>query len=285
MVGRFLARKMLVRDCLLKINVQIHVHYRAPFKLQEDDLQSRVILVGGAGSLGRAVRDGLAGDGAEVIVVDLAASLYQAGWSKDIDAIAVDVSEPASVAGAFEAIGQRWNYADAMVYLSGYTLAPPRPALSIEDADWCGVIDVNLSGAFRAAKAAHPLLDAHGGSMVLVSSAMAYGPVKGFAPYIASKAGMLGLTRALASEFGPKVRVNALAPSAMETPFMAGGSGRNVDDTAGEWFSADAFKATTPLGRLATVEDCVGPIRYLIGPDAAFMTGQVMHVNGGRLMV
>lgn len=248
-------------------------------------MPKRIIAVGGAGAVGRAFTSHMEAQGHAVFVLDLAASIETAGMRARAHVCDIDVSSASSVAQAVESVAAQWEAIDALVYFSGYTLSPPRPLLAVEDEEWCAVIDVNLSGAFRAAKAFHPLLDQNGGSIVLVSSSMFYNPVKGFAPYIASKAGMIGLTRALAIEFGPTIRVNALAPSAMETPFLAGGSGRVPADTTAEWFLPDNFVPTIPLGRLAEVEDCVGPLEFLISDSSAFMTGQVVHINGGRAMV
>ena len=245
----------------------------------------RILVVGGAGAIGRAYGAKAMAQGDLVATLDLQTSITQAGMEGHDLVFPIDVSDPASIADAFARLGEAWDVADALIYLSGYTLSPPRPAEDVTEREWTGVIDVNLSGAFRVAMASLPLLRAGaGGSIVLVSSAMAFGPVKGFAPYIASKAGMIGLTRSLALELAPAIRVNALAPSAMETPFAAGGTGRSDPNASADWFAPEAFIPTIPLGRLAQVDDCLGTLDYLVGQDSAFVTGQVLHINGGRQM-
>src|SRR5690606_29601624 len=152
-------------------------------------------------------------------------------------------------------------HANALIYLSGYAITPPRPAIEISEEEWLDVLNVNLTGAFRVAMSGNVLLQASpSASLVLMSSGMAYGPVKGFAPYIASKAGLIGLTRALALEMAPHVRVNAIAPSAIETPFLSGGTGAASPCTDADWFKPEHFISTIPMGRLATPADCVGAI-------------------------
>jgi len=245
----------------------------------------RIIVVGGAGAIGRAYSCAAQARGNEIAVLDLATSLKAAGIADHSLVFETDVSDPRQVISAFRALASQWASADGLVYLSGFTLSPPRAAWEIADRDWCNVLDVNLTGAFRVACAARALLSAStSASIVFVSSAMAFGPIKGFAPYIASKAGLIGLTRALAVELAPAIRVNALAPSAMETPFLTGGTGRTADSMTPGWFSPEDMISGIPLGRLAQTRDCIGALQYLLGENSAFMTGQVLHINGGRSM-
>jgi 3-oxoacyl-[acyl-carrier protein] reductase len=106
--------------------------------------------------------------------------------------------------------------------------------------------------------------------------------LKGYGPYAAAKAGVIALTKTLAVEAAPEIRANAVAPSAILTDFMKGGLGRG--DSDGSWFDPTPYLPLIPLRRLAQVEDVVGPILFLASPAAAFMTGQTVHVNGGRFM-
>ena len=120
--------------------------------------------------------------------------------------------------------------------------------------------------------------------MVMVSSGLGFNVLPGFGPYAAAKAGLVGLTKALAAEGAPRIRANAVAPSAIETAFMRGGTGRGSDDpAAAAWFQGGDYARNFPLGRLAEVDDVVGPILFLLGTAARFMTGQTLHVNGGRI--
>lgn len=244
----------------------------------------RLVLVGGAGAIGQAFARNADSEGDEVVIFDLEASLRQAGLLDVDHAFPVDVTRRDSIDQAVRKLSERWDSVDGLVYLSGYSTVPPRLAVEVSDDEWNAIIDVNLTGAFRTITAVEPLLKAGEGRIVIVSSSMAFGPVKGFAPYIASKAGLIGLTRALALEFAPFVRVNAIAPSAMETPFLVGGTGLSEDDSKSDWFDATSFIDSIPMGRLAVTEDCVGAIDYLLSNKAGFVTGQVIHINGGRQM-
>lgn len=89
------------------------------------------------------------------------------------------------------------------------------------------------------------------------------------------------LARLLAAECAPHVRVNAVAPGAVETPFLTGGTGREQRATN---FDREAYLRTVPLARMASPDDVVGPILFLLGPTASYLTGQTLHVNGGLLM-
>ena len=114
---------------------------------------------------------------------------------------------------------------------------------------------------------------------------LALKPTPGYGPYSVSKAGILALTRLLAQEGAPVVRANAIAPSAVDTAFLRGGTGRGGDDATSARLDLDAYLKTVPLGRLATAEDVVGPILFLLSNASAYVTGQTLHVNGGLLMV
>ena len=109
--------------------------------------------------------------------------------------------------------------------------------------------------------------------------------VPGHGPYSVAKAGIIQLTRLLAQENAPTVRVNAVAPGAVDTAFLRGGTGRGGDDGAIErHVDPVAYVKSVPLGRLGVAEDIVGPILFLLGSGARYVTGQTLHVNGGGLM-
>ena len=244
----------------------------------------QVIVVGGAGAVGHSYVRLAESKGASVAILDLANALQASGLSERPCTYAIDVADPASVKSAFAELAKVWTHADALVYSSGFASVPPKPATEVSDEEWSRIINVNLSGAFRATMAASPLLlKSSAAGIVLVSSSMAFGPVKGFAPYITSKAGLIGLTRALALEFAPRIRVNAIAPSAMRTAFMSGGLGTQAPAQA-DWFVPDDYVPTFPMGRLAEPDDCASAIDYLVNDGSAYMTGQVLHLNGGKLM-
>jgi len=235
----------------------------------------RIALVGGAGGIGRVLAAQLAGVGDEVITLDLAASLER----HNVEAgIAIDVTDEGSVARAFGSLG---GQIDGFVNLAGYN--SELTALSeMETGYFDDIVSANLRGAFLVARAAAPLI-AQGGSMVNIASGLAAHVRPGYGAYAASKAALIAITKTMALELAPKVRVNAVAPGLVDTAFLRGGTGRSEE--AGEAIvDLDKYRAMTPLARVAVPEDVTGPIRFLLGPDSGFMTGQVLWVNGGGYM-
>ena len=131
---------------------------------------------------------------------------------------------------------------------------------------------VNAKGVWLMTRAATPVLAEGGGSVVNLSSETAFTGATGFSHYVASKAAVVGLTRAFARELGPLgIRVNAIAPGYTDTE-----GGRTIGDPATYDVSA------TPLGRVALPTDMTGAAVFLLGPESAFVSGQVLLVNGGR---
>jgi 3-oxoacyl-[acyl-carrier protein] reductase len=241
---------------------------------------TRIAVVGGCGGIGRAVVRAALDCGLRVTVLDLPASLRQAPPPEAARAIPIDVTDPASVAAAFAGL----DGLDALVNLAGFTAAKA-PVETMDQARWDGVLGANLTGAFLVARAALPLLREAGsegapGSLVHVSSGLAARLMPGYGPYGASKAGLIALTKSIAVENAPLVRANAVAPGAVDTEFLRGGTGRSA--TAPR-LDVSAHAKTIPMGRIATAEDVVGPILFLCGPGAAYMTGQVLWINGGAL--
>ena len=116
--------------------------------------------------------------------------------------------------------------------------------------------------------------------MVHVASSLAVKASVGYGPYGAAKAGILALMRVLATENAPGIRSNAVAPSAVRTEFITGGTGRSAYPDA-PLLDLEAYGKALPLGRIAEPDDVVGPILFLLGPGSRYMTGQVLHVNGG----
>jgi 3-oxoacyl-[acyl-carrier protein] reductase len=189
---------------------------------------TRIAVVGGCGGIGRAVVRAALDCGLRVTVLDLPASLRQAPPPEAARAIPIDVTDPASVAAAFAGL----DGLDALVNLAGFTAAKA-PVETMDQARWDGVLGANLTGAFLVARAALPLLREAGsegapGSLVHVSSGLAARLMPGYGPYGASKAGLIALTKSIAVENAPLVRANAVAPGAVDTEFLRGGTGRSA---------------------------------------------------------
>jgi 3-oxoacyl-[acyl-carrier protein] reductase len=151
---------------------------------------------------------------------------------------------------------------------------------------------VNLRSAFLALKEALPMLRANGGgSVLLMASGLATLVERGTATYSAAKAGIVALTKGLAKENAPAIRVNCIAPGAVDTAFLHGGTGRGGDGARGSKktimvkdMNLDRIVSTIPLGRIAVADDVVGPMLFLLGPAARYLTGQTLYINGGRIM-
>lgn len=247
---------------------------------------TRVVVAGGAGDIGRAVVSACLDNGHRVAVLDLPRSLEKHAPPAGVVPLGVDATDAASVGRAFASLERDLSGLDALVFLIGFTITPPTRVDGLSPEQWDEVLGGNLRSAFLVARRALPLLaSGRAPAIVMAASGLGFNVLPGFAPYAAAKAGLVAFTKALAVECAPRIRANAVAPSAIETAFMRGGTGRGPDDAAaGAWFRGADYASVFPLGRLAEVEDVVGPILFLLGPAARFITGQTLHINGGRLM-
>lgn len=242
---------------------------------------ARIAIVGAAGGIGRVLVDELVAAECRIAALDLPASL--SGWEapRDVLACPLDATDPAAVDTAFARVAAAFDGLDGLVCLAGFT-APRQSLTELSPDVFDAVVAGNLASAFLCSRGAARLL-ARGreAAIVLVASGLAVKATPGYGPYAAAKAGVIALTRTLAAELAPSIRVNAVAPGAVDTAFLTGGTGR-AERASG--FDRDAYLKTVPLGRMARPADVTGPIRFLLGPEAAYMTGQTLHVNGGLLM-
>lgn len=236
-----------------------------------------IAILGASGAIGRSLTARALRDGWDAIALDLPASLAARPPPEGVASRAVDVRDAEGVAAAFDGLGPL----DGFVNLAGF-MTPRRPLTETPVDAFDEAVAGNLRGAFLAAAAALPLLRPRRGAMVNVVSGLAAHARPGFGPYAAAKAGIVSLTKTLALEAAPDVRVNAVGPSALDTAFLRGGEGRAATPKLD--LDLDAMARATPLGRIAATQDVVGPILFLLGPDAAFITGQTLWVNGGGYM-
>lgn len=242
-----------------------------------DLLGRRVLVTGGARGLGRAIVMDLASLGARVLAVDIDVDgLVQTGERAggEVHVARCDVADEADVAATVERAGELWGGLDGVVNNAAIVDVTRAPAAQVSVAEFDRMMAVNARGPWLVYRTAAPLLAAAGGgSVVNLSSETAFSGSRHLAHYVASKAAVVGLTRALAREGGPAgIRVNAVAPGFTDTEGARGIGDPDTYDVSG-----------TPLGRVGLPGDVVGAVAFLLGSASAFITGQVLLVNGGRV--
>ena len=225
----------------------------------------RALVTGGASGIGRAVADALRADGAAVAVVDRAAG---------DGVIAADVTVSADVDAALvRAAAELGGAPDLLVNSAG--VYPIRPAVEMDPKEWDAVLAVNLRGAFLVSRAFAAGLAGAPGAIVNVASMAAErgDAAEPAAGYAASKAGLLGLTRQLAVEWAPAIRVNAVSPGVIDTPML-----RLMDDPES---GAAYLRERVPLRRLGRADEVARAIVFLLSDDASYITGVAFPVDGG----
>jgi NAD(P)-dependent dehydrogenase (short-subunit alcohol dehydrogenase family) len=235
-------------------------------------LSGRVAVVtGGARGIGDAVAGALAGEGAGVVSLDRDPPDDERAGVRYAQA---DVSDPASVEAAFAEVDATEGGLDVLVNNAGIQRVGRTGELPY--ADWAAVIATNLTGAFLCSSQAVPRMRRRGGgSIVSVSSGAAFVGLPGRAAYCAAKAGLLGMSRAMAVELAPAaIRVNAVAPGYTRTGL--------VERAIGEGFLAEEWMLERiPMGRLAAPEEIARAVLWLAGDESAYVTGQAIVVDGG----
>ncbi len=245
------------------------------------NLNGQVALVTGSGrGIGKAIAMALAKDGADLAIsdIDLDSASQTAdeikGLGRDAIAIKADVSNSAGVEEMFKSIIDKFGKIDILINNAGIT----RDGLLIrmKDEDWNLVLKINLDGAFYCSRAAGKLMmKQRSGRIVNIASIVGVMGNAGQVNYSASKAGLIGLTKSSARELASRgVTVNAIAPGFIDTAMT-----QALNDKVKE-----KLMEQIPMGRLGTADDIANSIRFLVAPEASYITGQVIHVNGGMLM-
>jgi 3-oxoacyl-[acyl-carrier protein] reductase len=242
-------------------------------------LDGKVALVTGAsGGIGAAAARALHAQGAALALTGRRAQELEALAAELGERAAVlpaDLADPAAPAALVEAVEQRLGVPDILVNNAGFTR--DMLALRMGDADWAAVLEVDLTAPFRLARAAlRGMMKKRWGRIVSVASIVGVTGNAGQANYAAAKAGLIGMSKSLAQEVATRgVTVNVVAPGGVKTA---------MTDALGEQQRA-ALLSRIPAARMGTPEDIGAAIAYLASAEAAWVTGQTLHVNGGMAMI
>ena len=236
-----------------------------------------VMVTGGAAGIGRVTAENFAREGARIAICDVNPEAGEAA-AKELGPEAsfekVDVASSEAVSAWIEAVFDKYGQIDVLVNNAGIT----RDGLimRMKEEDWDAVIGVNLKSAFNCIKAVSKIMvKQRSGRIINLASVVGVMGNPGQANYVASKAGMIGLTKTVAKELGARgITVNAVAPGFIETDMTA-----VLSDKV-----KAAMLSTIPLQRAGTPQELADAITFLASDQAAYITGQVIHVTGGMYM-
>jgi NAD(P)-dependent dehydrogenase (short-subunit alcohol dehydrogenase family) len=241
------------------------------------------VVTGGGSGIGLAISQRLAVDGTAIAVLDLdgtsadeaAAKIAAAGGSAV--GMAVDVTDRAALEAAVADVATQLGPPTILVNNAG--LQGFEPFLKITPERWNRILEVNLTGTFHCCQVVLPhMLEARWGRIVNISSSSAQGGQPLMAHYVSSKAAVIGLTKALALELGPKgITVNTIPPGFIDTPMLRDSEAKGL---LGD--GVDEHAKRTPVRRVGRPEDIAAAAAYLVSEEASYVTGQVIGVNGGR---
>ena len=244
-------------------------------------LENKIAIVtGGARGIGRAISQRLASEGAKIAIVDIMLDVAEATAKEFADqgfeakAYAANVAKPEDADATVKKVIADFGRVDILVNNAGIT--KDNLIMRMSEAEWDAVIAVNLKGTFNFTKAAvTPMARQRSGKIVNIASVVGRMGNAGQANYSASKAGVIALTKSTAKEFGSRnIQVNAVAPGFIETE-MTAKLPQSVRDT---------FMMVIPAKRPGKPEDVANVVFFLCSPDADYVTGQVINIDGGMLM-
>jgi 3-oxoacyl-[acyl-carrier protein] reductase len=240
------------------------------------------VITGGAQSIGRAIVDRLAKAGVDIAIADIqldkaeaSAKEVAAATGRKVTAFALDVSSTAAAAETMEKILAAMGRIDILVNNAGTTR--DNLILRMNESDWDKVIDINLKGAWNCSKAViRPMMKARYGRIISMSSVSGLAGQAGQTNYSASKAGLVGFTKALAREVASRgITVNAVAPGFIPTAL--------TQDLPAE------LKETTlkmiPVGRWGTTDEIASAVEFLASDGSGYITGHILSVDGGMVMM
>jgi 3-oxoacyl-[acyl-carrier protein] reductase len=249
--------------------------------MQADFHGSTVLVTGGTRGIGRALVEAFADAGADVAFTfrsstDAAAALVESLEEQGTEALSLqgDVADLETAQSHVDAVTEQFGGLDVLVNNAGITR--DGLMLRMSEEDWDAVLDTNLKGVFNFCKAAYmPMMRQQSGTIVNISSVVGTTGNAGQTNYAASKAGIVGFSKSLAKELGSRnVTVNVVAPGYVQT---------DMTDELDEETRSSILDAV-PLDRLATPQEIADAVLFLASPAAAYITGHVLHVNGGLSM-
>jgi len=234
------------------------------------------LITGGARGIGQAIARRLAADGARVAVLDLdpaAAEAAALGIGGEAIAIAADVTRSAEVDAAVGRVLARWGRLDVLVNNAGVT-GRSFPIWELRDEDWARVLDVDLTAVFYCCRAAiRPMLAQGAGRIINIASIAGKEGNPTLVPYSSAKAGVIGLTKALAKEVATRgIFVNAVAPAVIRTELL-----EQMEPS-----TVDLLVSKIPMGRVGTPEEVAALVAWLASDECSFSTGAVYDLSGGR---
>lgn len=240
-----------------------------------------IIVTGGANGIGAETSRRLAAEGARIVIADIKSDQGQAEAAGIVARggqgvfVQCDITNPELCEGAARVAVDEFGRLDGLVNCAG--ISRPHDSICLPPADWAGMVDVQLNGAFYIAQACAKRMWADGGAIVFITSTNAEAAFPRRAAYCAAKAGVAMLTKVLAIEWAQRrIRVNAVGPAYVATEMTQ----RNI--AAGNLNEAQ-IKARIPLGRLAQPGDVADAVSFLLSDHAQFITGHSLYVDGGWL--
>jgi 3-oxoacyl-[acyl-carrier protein] reductase len=248
-------------------------------------LEGKVVIVTGAASgIGRGIAGRFEAEGARLVLADLDREGLEetcASLEQDAEVAVTDVSDSQAVTALVDRTIARFGRLDVLSHSAGID-QPVTPATEIDDELWQRLLSTNAGGTFYTNRAAlRAMLAGDGGSIVNTVSDLGWVVVPGLAAYCASKGAALQLTRVLAAEAAPRVRVNAICPTMVDTPMGR----RSVSTRPDPQAYLKEIANEIPMKRIAQVEDVVGAAVFLASDESSYITGIALPIDGGRTVV